>query len=122
MKTTALILLVLVMVSCKKEPGRLTYYPCAPAAFKAKGDFTVNLPDLQSTNVKEVRLDIRTAVDDTFKIVIYGRDKYLSLRLNYLEATQKNLMNWLVKSDNSLNTLRGTVNEEVEGYINVVYY
>ena len=122
MKTTALVLIVLMMMSCQKEPQKVTYYPCDPAAFKAKGDFTINLPDLQSTNVKEVRLDIRNAVDDTFKIVIYGRDNYLSLRLNYTEASEKNLMNWLVKSNDCLNTLHGTVNEEVEGYINVVYY
>jgi hypothetical protein len=122
MKISALLFLLLMIVSCKKESKDAQYYPCVPATFKIKGDFTVDLPDMESTNVKDVRLDIRTAVDDTFKITIFGRDKCLYLKMNYTEAVEQNLMTWLVKGDDCLNTLRGNVNEEVHGYINIVYY
>jgi hypothetical protein len=122
MKATALLFLLFVVVSCQKESTEPKYFPDVPAAFKVKGNFTIDLPDMESTNVKEVRLDIRNAVDDTFKITIYGRDKCLYLKMNYNEAIQQDLMTWIVKGDNCLNTLQGSVNEQVEGYINVIYY
>jgi hypothetical protein len=122
MKTTALLLLLLVMGSCQKEKENQPYYPCVPAAFKINGIFTIDLPDMQSANVKEVRLDIRTAIDDTFKITFFGRDKCLYIKMNFDEAMQQNLMTWIVKGDDCLNTLYGNVNEKVSGFINIVYY
>jgi hypothetical protein len=123
MKAPALLFLLIVIVSsCQKEQEEKVYYPCVPAAFSVKGNFTIELPDMQASNVKEVRLDIRNAVDDTFMITFLGRDKCLYLKMNYDEAMQQNLMTWIVKGDDCLNTLRGSVNEQVEGYINIVYY
>jgi hypothetical protein len=109
-------------MSCQKEETEKPYYPCVPAQFSVQGDFSIDLPDLQPTNVKEVRLDIRSAVNDTFKITILGRDKCLYLRMNYDQAIQTNLMTWIVKGDECLNTIRGSVNEKIDGYINIIYY
>jgi len=117
-----LIILTVFMISCQKEETEKTYYPCVPAQFSVKGNFSIDLPDLKPTNVKEVRLDIRTAVNDTFKITILGRDKCLYLTMNYDQAIQTNLMTWIVKGDDCLNTIRGSVNEQIDGYKNIIYY
>lgn len=122
MKVKALLFVLLVMTSCQKEPKEIQYFPCDPAAFNIKGNFTIDLPDMEPANVKEVRLDIRSAVDDTFNITFYGREKCLYLKMDYTDATQQNLMTWIVKGDDCLNALHGRVNEQVEGYINIVYY
>jgi hypothetical protein len=122
MKITVLIFLLFVLASCQKETKEKPYFPCVPAAFSANGEFTIELPDLQPANVKEVKLDIRTAVDDTFKITILGRDKCLYLKMNYNEVLRQNLMTWIVKGDDCLNTLHGKVNEQVTGYVNIIYY
>jgi hypothetical protein len=110
------------MISCQKKETETPYYPCVPAQFSVKGNFTIDLADLKPTNVKEVRLDIRTAVNDTFKITILRRDKCLYLKLNYDEAVQTNLMTWIVKGDDCLNTIHGNVNQPIQGYINIIYY
>ena len=122
MKATAFLFLLFVITSCQKESKELQYFPCDPSAFNVKGNFIIDLPDMESANVKEVSLDIRTVVNDTFKITIFGRDKCLYLTMNYNKAIQQNLMTWIVKGDDCLNTIHGNVNEQVNGYINVVYY
>ena len=115
-----LIILTVFLISCEKEETKATYFPVVPAQFSVKGDFSIDLPDMEPTNVKEVRLDIRTAVNDTFKITIYGRDKYLYLTMNYDQASRTDLMTWIVSADKHLNTLQGHVNEQIEGYVNII--
>jgi hypothetical protein len=110
------------MIACQKEETEKVYYPCVPAQFSVEGNFSIDLPDMQPSNVREVRLDIRTPVNDTFKITILGRDKCLYLTMDYDQAMQTNLMTWIVKGDDCLNTIRGKVNQPIEGYINIIYY
>ena len=110
------------MIACQKEETEKPYYPCVPSKFSVKGNFSIDLPDMKTTNVKEVRLDIRTIVNDTFRITILGRDKCLYLKMNYDQAIQTNLMTWIVKGDDCLNTIQGIVNEQMEGTINIIYY
>jgi hypothetical protein len=117
-----LIILTVFIISCQKEETKAPYFPVVPAKFSVKGDFSIDLPDMKSTNVKEVRLDIRNVVNDTFKITILGRDKFLYLTLNYDQAIQTDLMTWIVKGNDCLNTINGHVNEPIEGYVNIIYY
>ena len=122
MKYLLIVLTVFMMIACQKEESKTPYYPVVPAGFSVTGDFSIDLPDMKPTNVKEVRLDIRTMVNDTFRITIYGREKYLSLTMNYDQASRTDLMTWIVSAENHLNTIQGHVNEPIEGYINIVYY
>jgi hypothetical protein len=110
------------MIACQKEESKKPYYPCVPAQFSVKGKFSIDLPDMKPTNVKEVRLDIRSVVNDTFKITILGRDKCLYLTMNYDQAMQTDLMTWIVRGNDCLNTIQGNVNEQIEGYVNIIYY
>lgn len=110
------------MISCQKEESKQPLYPCVPAQFKVNGNFSIDLPDMKPTNVKEVRLDIRTVVNDTFKITILGRDQCLYLTMDYSQAMQTNLMTWIIRGDDCLNTIHGKVNEPIEGFINIIYY
>lgn len=115
------VLFALTLASCQKESNELKAFPTVPTAFCVKGDFSIDLPNIEPADVREVSLDIRTAVDDTFKITIYGRDNYLYLTMNYNEAIRQNLMTWIVSGNDCLNMVRGTVNEKIEGYVNVIY-
>lgn len=116
-------ILLLIIPSCQdKDDRQLFCYPCVPVPFCINGVFSIDLPNMKPTNVKEVRLDIRTPVSDNFRILIKGKEPCLYLVMDYKEAIRTDLMPWIVSDSDCLNVLEGCVNEKMEGFINIIYW